>query len=250
MSDKYLIEKSTLTALGDIVRAYNETPDKEYSLAEITAQLKESSENFYNLFENGIKLLESETATFLRMYAFNCMVFYSNQNTSEALKVNLPNVINIQSNALCYNSFANVYLPKLEDVWHNAFSNCRFLKSVYFPELKTIDQEAFHAAVAGQKVLYMPKLESIGSGALESAGTFFIILKTMPTLSAAPANWNRMRFIVPAGMKEQFTTDTNWSAVPSNNIIETSSYEDAATYWNKLISDGAITEEEARAYYD
>jgi hypothetical protein len=243
-----LIEKSSLTALGDIVRAYNETPDKEYSLAEITAQLKESSENFYNLFENGIAELRSETATSLKYSSFSG----ASISKAEPMDIYLPKVTTIPGRALYYNFIKNIFLPNLITIKANAFEKCTFRKCVYFPEVQTVEKEAFALSskldIDGMYDIsfYFPKLETIGANAFNKFSVN-IILKTMPTLSAIPEYW-RAKVLVPQGMKADFEADTNWNSVISK-INEATTYEEDATYWDGLIAHGCITEEEARAYY-
>ena len=223
MSEKYLIDKASLTALADITRAYNETPDKEYSLAEITEQAKSASENFYNLFNEGLAELKSETATSLKSWAFCGFAL----GTGTGSSIYLPNVTEIGGYALQNNRINYFYAPLLQQTFVNTLSRCTMYKSWHFPSLKTIGSGSFTyitRPTGSNAVFYLPALESIGSGAFENSQNALVILKTIPALASAPTwtSTRKVNILIPPNTLENYRTATNWADVP---LTEATTYE-------------------------
>lgn len=254
MSEKYLIDKASLTALADITRAYNETPDKEYTLAEVTEQVKKASENYYNLFENGISLLESETAKSINAYGF-CGVMDS---VTRGV-INLPNVSEIGQYALMGNFIEGFNMPSTVNIKSYAFSKCKWYTPIYFPNLESIGSYAFQeSAKAGSAAaynLYCPKLKSLGTGAFNpgSIGTNYLILKTLPVLEGIP-DWGSVRKMKILLASESYNNvdwenEANWNEVKNFVECATTYDENKQRYWKDFVSLGILTEEEIRRDY-
>lgn len=241
MSDKYLIEKSTLTALGDIVRDYNETNDT-YSLADITSQLKENSDNFKAMFNGTIGTIKSNTATSIGRGRFNDI-----STSSLPVSVNLPNVKTIGDASFQYNYFQDVNMPTLETIGENCFNYSHFDgKSVVLQNLKTIGKYSFTGS--GFKALYLPNIETIKRNAFEVASIFNFVLKKLPTLESPPEGWGNLMFTVPAGYFVENEIDTNWGEmIDAGMIFEATTYEAEYDFvWKDFIEDGVLTEQEIR----
>ena len=251
MSEKYLIEKSSLTALADITRAYNETPDKEYSLAEVTEQVRKASENYYNLFEDGIDEIKSETATTLSPGSFSGALHASGLGI-----IDLPNVVNIYRNALSFNQIRVLNMPKLEDIGQYAFSGINIKSSIYFPSVKSVGNYAFtdfsKNGNSTNYCVYFPVLETLGTGAFNSSLSR-IILKTLPVLSGLP-NWGSTRSVNILMTQENYDiavsgTEANWGEL-SGYLTRATSYDaDYTKYWRNFVEKGILTEREIRRDY-
>lgn len=251
MSEKYLIDQASLTALADITRAYNETPDKEYTLAEVTEQVKTSSENFYNLFENGISLLESETAKSIKGYGLCGVMQASNKGV-----INLPKVTTIEMYALQGNYISGFNIPSVTMVKSYAFRKCKWYTPLYFPELLNIESYAFteseKASISTAYNIYAPKLETLGTGAFNN-GKNVLILKTLPTLEGIP-EWVNSRYMTVLLTPENYAkatsgTEANWSEV-TTFLKEATTYDsDYSKYWSNFVTKGILTEEEIRRDY-
>lgn len=240
MSDKYLIEKSTLTALGDIVRDYNETNDT-YSLADITSQLKENSDNFKAMFNGTIETLKSNTATSIGRGRFNAISSYITPMT-----VDLPNVKSVGDESMNYNYFDEFDMSSLETISHDSFVGSNFNKTPNFANLREIGKNGFY--FSSIDVMYLPSLEIIKNGAFAATSTTNIVLKKLPQLESYPENWGNMFFLLPLGYFENNDVDTNWvDIVDGGYAMEALSFEDDYDLaWMQIIRDGILTEEEIR----
>lgn len=248
MSDKYLIDKASLTALADITRAYNETPDKEYSLAEVTEQVKKASENFNNLFTGSMQELNNERVTEIEAYAFSGAL----KNVDEG-KIDLPNVTKIFKFALSNNKLRYVNMPKLESIGNNAFTYLTITASVYFPSLKTIGANAFEgfskSGTTTANCLYFPALESFGTGAFNNS-TSRIIIKGLPALEGLP-NWGNARNVNILLRAEDYEKaisgeEANWGEITSYLKKATTYDSDYSKYWSNFITRGILTEKFVR----
>lgn len=240
MSDKYLIEKSTLTALGDIVRDYNETNDT-YSLADITSQLKENSDNFKAMFNGTIGTLKSNTATSIGRGRFNAISSHITPMT-----VDLPNVKSVGDESMNYNYFDEFDMSSLETISHDSFIASNFYKTPNFANLREIGKDSFF--FSSIDVMYLPSLETIKDGAFAATSTTNIVLKKLPQLESYPENWGNMFFLLPLGYFENNDVDTNWvDMVDGGYVMEALSFEDDYDLaWMQIIRDGILTEEEIR----
>jgi hypothetical protein len=240
MSDKYLIEKSTLTALGDIVRDYNETNDT-YSLADITSQLKENSDNFKAMFNGRIETLKSNTATSIGKGRFNDI-----SSDNSPIAVDLPNVKSIGDESMKYNKYDILNMPSLETIGADSFSYIRTQKTPNFANLREIGKNSFY--FSNIDVMYLPSLEIIKSGAFDASSTTNIVLKKLPQLESYPSGWGDMFFLLPLGYFENNDVDTNWvDVVDGGYAMEALSFEDDYSLaWEQIIRDGILTEEEIR----
>lgn len=250
MSEKYLIDKASLTALADITRAYNETPDKEYSLEEVTEQVKEASETLHDMFGEGVTELRSETATEIGNYAFSGI----SKETEPYMNVYLPNVTHIGTNSFRNNYIGKVYMPNVRTTGTttgNVFFQSYIYRSVYMPLLEELNQSDFaNCNLYGS--LYLSGLLTMNSRAFAINGTStgYMILKSLPILNGTIAQGNAagMRFFVKSGLLAEMEATTNWTYVVSKATVrEATTYEaDYEDIWKMLIEDGFLTEEEIR----
>lgn len=248
MGDKYLIDKASLVALADITRAYNQTPEKEYTLAEVTEQAKSASETLHDMFNAGVTELKSEAATAISGdYAFSSI---SNE-AGPYVNIWLPNVTEIAQYALRKNYLGKVYMPNLKKINTQAFYQCYVYRSVFFPAIEEIGQFVFGNCYV-YAPMYFPKLNSLNSRALSimSGATGYIIFQTLPILSGNPAqsSTSKWRIFVKAGMYAEMETATNWGNVVNySEVREATTYEeDFEDVWKMLVEDGHLTEEEIR----
>ena len=237
MAEKYLINQASLTALGNIVRDYNETEDA-YSLAEITRQLRENSENFKAMFTGTLSELKSTSATKIGRAQFGGL---------SISKVNLPNVTTIEENTFKYGILGEFNSPSLQTVGKEAFKYASFNKPVYWPSLTAIENSAF----VGVSLVsaYFPSLEIIGAGSFLSGSVEgYVILKDLPTLQFAPHEWYGLFFMVPPGKFDDFCNDSNWAILADGGYIEEAvSFEsDYDHVWEIFIENGILTEAEIR----
>lgn len=249
MSEKYLIDKASLTALADITRAYNETPDKEYSLEEVTEQVKEASETLHDMFGEGITELRSETATEIGDYAFSGI----SKETEPYMSIYLPNVTHISAYAFRNSYIGKVYMPNVRTTGTTnggVFFQTNIYRSVYMPLLEELKQNDFSSCYLYGHI-YLPNLQTMSNRAFALNGeTGYMILKSLPVVSSviAQANANRMRFFVKAGLLAEMETATNWNyVVLKGTVREATTYEaDYEDIWKMLVEDGFLTEEEIR----
>jgi hypothetical protein len=250
MSEKYLIDKASLTALADITRAYNETPNKEYSLVEVTEQVKKASENFHNLFGEGITELRNDSMTALLRQTFSAV----SRKTEPYMDVIFPNVTSIEYQAMRGNSVNKIYLPKFSDSGTGIFNQCVFYRCLYLPSLTWAKGTDFNNCQFHDSI-YLPNLEQIDGRSFSSlkmdSERGFFIFKSVPTLSSnfVTSTARGLKIFIPSSIEEEFSNATNWSNAVNQaaELRVTATYEDDyEDVWKMLVEDGHLTEEEIR----
>lgn len=244
MSDKYLIDKASLVALADITRAYNQTPEKEYTLAEVTEQVREASDAFFNIAREGLTNFYSDTSSAIRLSGIS-------RQTEPYMNLNLPKVSTLGKYAFREDKINKIYMSSLQTTSTYAFHTATFFRGACFPSLTETKSNDF-ASCTFYGSVYLPNIVTLYPTTFgRSTWEGYLILKKPPTLSGVPtaSNWGNIKIFVPLGATGTFSNATNWAAA----IARVDEFREATTYeedfedvWKMLVEDGHLTEEEIR----
>lgn len=172
--------------------------------------------------------------------------------------VNMPNLINIEWGGMMNNINLTVFTaPKLLNFQAYAFSNCRGLLAIDFPNMSSIYAEHVFESCTQLGYVSLPKLETLrGTGVFGGCYALhklsFPMLRTMDpytinglysdhimslildnesivcTLTSYPGNWYgnpNFKIYVPDGLIDTYRSATNWNRISSKILPITQLYE-------------------------
>lgn len=193
MSDLYVIKKTTLEAIGDIIREKEKTTDP-ILVSEMVERLRAIITNLETIEDalatNSLTEYSNDRIMYLEGYAF-----YRRSNLTT---INLPAILGIGSYAFyqCI-GLTTVNMPLLRNINAYAFYSCTQLPIVDFPEASKLSMYAFHGCTVLSTVIL--RRETL------------VTLDNVNVFTDTPIASGTGYIYVPSALVEEYKAATNWS---------------------------------------
>ena len=214
--EKYVIDKTTLTGIGDAIREKEGTtagidPIDMKARIQAIAGGGETKPNYEKaIVERTITEYSNDNITKIGICAF--------EECKALTSVDFPNVTSSGGHAFygC-EALTSVNIPNATSLGNYAFEECRALTSVDFPNVTSIGSYAFRYCEALTSV-NIPNVTSIGSYAFRGCEVLSYIdfsgcaaVPTLANVNAFQSVPTTCKFRVPTALLNNWKAATNWS---------------------------------------
>ena len=217
MAEEYVIEKTTLTAIADSIRAKKGTTADivPENMPEEIASIEGGGggeDHLDDLLANTLTAIDSDVTS---------VVGYACRGLSKLKTVNLPNATSIGAYAFYYcTAMTSFNAPRVTSLGNYAFYNCTVLKSVNFPLATGIAQNSFYSCNALTKADFGVAGTINQAGFAHCANLTALILRKADAICKLATATNALQgsaiangtgyVYVPAALIETYKTATNW----------------------------------------
>ena len=224
MSDKYLINSSTLTGIASAIRSKTGS-SSAFTPAQMVSEIESiptgGSAVYPNQYESSTITEYTGNESYILDFAF--------RNCSQLTTVSFSNCEYVGTSAfqLCGN-LTTVSFPNCSYIAMYAFTNCSGLTTASFPNCSYVFNYAFQDC-NGLTAVYLPKCEVIGNYAFQRCRNLAsLYLNQVSSVVHIPDSYvfhntplsagGTGKIYVPSSLYTAFTTATNWSTLSARLV--------------------------------